>query len=72
MKALVGAFNQEKALVGAFSVIVKTDCETDGSFYSTAINIQISDSDSWGWENTNNTINTIIPAQLMGSSSFLI
>ena len=23
MKALVGAFNQEKALVGAFSVIVK-------------------------------------------------
>ena len=37
MKALVGAYNQEKALVGAFSVIVKTDCETDGSFYSTSI-----------------------------------
>ena len=35
MKALVGAFNQEKALVGAFSVIVKTDFGTDGSFYST-------------------------------------
>ena len=31
MKGLVGAFNQEKALVGAFSVIVKTDCETEGS-----------------------------------------
>ena len=31
MKAVVAAFNQEKALVGAFSVIVKTDCETDGS-----------------------------------------
>ena len=31
MKALVGAFNQEKALVGAFSVTVKTDCESDGS-----------------------------------------
>ena len=31
MKALVGAFNQEKALVGAFSVIVKADCETDGA-----------------------------------------
>ena len=30
MKVLVGAFNQEKALVGAFSVIVKTNCETDG------------------------------------------
>ena len=35
MKALVGAFNQEKALVGAFSVIVKTDCETDGALHST-------------------------------------
>ena len=35
MKALVGAFNQEKALVGAFSVIVKSGCGTDGSFYST-------------------------------------
>ena len=32
---LIGAFNQEKALVGAFSVIVKTGYETDGSFYST-------------------------------------
>ena len=29
MKALVGAFNQERALVGAFSVIVKTECETN-------------------------------------------
>ena len=36
MKALVGAFNQEKALVGAFSVIVKTGCGTDASFYSTS------------------------------------
>ena len=36
MKALVGPFNQEKALVGAFSVIVKTDCETDGSFLALA------------------------------------
>ena len=35
VKALVAAFNQEKALVGAFSVIVRTNCETDGSFYST-------------------------------------
>ena len=30
LKALVGGFYQD--LVGAFSVIVKTDCETDGSF----------------------------------------
>ena len=36
MKAVVAAFNQEKALVGAFSMIVKTDCETDGLFYSTS------------------------------------
>ena len=35
MKALVGAFNQEKALVGAFSVIVKTDCGTNGALHST-------------------------------------
>ena len=35
VKALVGAFNQEKALVGAFSVIVKTGCGTDGALHST-------------------------------------
>ena len=36
MKAQVGAFFiQEKALVGALSVIVKTDCETDGALHST-------------------------------------
>ena len=39
MKALVGAFNQEKALVGAFSVIVKTGCGIDGSFYSTSSDV---------------------------------
>ena len=38
VKALVGAFNKEKALVEAFSVMVKTDCETDGSFYITSVN----------------------------------
>ena len=36
MKVLVGAFNQEKALVGAFSVIVKTGCGTDGALHSTS------------------------------------
>ena len=35
MKALVGAFNQEKALVGAFSMIVETGCGTDGALHST-------------------------------------
>ena len=38
MKALVGAFNQEKALVMAFSMIVKTGCETDGALHSTSRN----------------------------------
>ena len=36
MKAIVAAFNQEKALVGDFSVIVKTDCGTDGALHSTS------------------------------------
>ena len=38
VKALLGlgAFNQEKALVGAFSVIVKTDCGTDGPICGTS------------------------------------
>ena len=36
MKALDGAFNQEKALVGAFSMIVKTGCGTDGALHSTS------------------------------------
>ena len=35
MKVLVGTFKQEKALVGAFSVIVKTGCGTDGALNST-------------------------------------
>ena len=34
MKALVGAFNQEKALLEAFSVIVKTGCGTNGALYT--------------------------------------
>ena len=33
MKALVGAFNQEKALVGAFSVIVQLHRLTDLRHY---------------------------------------
>ena len=37
MKTLVGAFNQEKALVGVFSVIVKTGCGTDGSLHRHSI-----------------------------------
>ena len=35
MKALVGVFNQEKVLVGAYSEIVKSDCEFDGALHST-------------------------------------
>ena len=41
MKALVGAFNQEKALVGAFSVIVKpVEERTDGSICGTSKHTQ--------------------------------
>ena len=37
MKAPEGTFNQEKALVEAFSsVIVKTGCGTDGALHSTS------------------------------------
>ena len=36
VKALVGTLNQEKALLGAFSVIVKTGCGTDGALHSTS------------------------------------
>ena len=46
MKALVGAFNQEKALVEAFSVIVKTGCGTDGALHSTIL-ITVPGSPSW-------------------------
>ena len=35
MEVLVGTLNQEMAPVGAFSVILKTDSELDGLFYST-------------------------------------
>ena len=35
VKVLVGAFNQQKVLLGAFSVIVKTGCGTDGALHST-------------------------------------
>ena len=34
-KVVVAAFNQEKALVGAYSMIVKTGCGTDGSICGT-------------------------------------
>ena len=36
MKELVGALTQEKVLVGAFSVVVKTGCGTDGALHSTS------------------------------------
>ena len=42
VKVVVGAFNQEKALVGAFSVIVKTGFETDGALhYYTALDLTL-------------------------------
>ena len=41
VKALVCAFNQEKALVGAFSVIVKTGCGTDEALHSTIVDVVV-------------------------------
>ena len=41
MKALVGAFNQEKALAGSFSMIVKTGCGTDGSFHLPEVGVEV-------------------------------
>ena len=35
------SYSHPKALGGAFSVIVKTDCETDGSFYSTIYKVPL-------------------------------
>ena len=52
MKAVVAAFNQEKALVGAFSVIVKTSCGTDGSICGTTQDIPLfcrKTSSCWLW-----------------------
>ena len=40
VKALV-ASHQEKALVGAFSVIVETGCGTDGALHSTTIYTEV-------------------------------
>ena len=39
MKAVVAAFNQEKALVGAFSVIVQPVVEPMNRFTALAVNI---------------------------------
>ena len=36
VKVAGAAFNQEKALVAVFSVIMKTDCETLGALHSTS------------------------------------
>ena len=49
MKVLVGVFNQEKALVEASSVIVKTDCETDGARHSTTDNFSYLMKTAAGW-----------------------
>ena len=41
MKALVGAFNQEKALVGAFSVIVKPIVEPIDRFAALLVTVML-------------------------------
>ena len=49
MKALVGAFNQEKALVGAFSVIVQTVVEPINRFAALKQTLDILDTDNSQW-----------------------
>ena len=56
MNAVVAAFNQEKALVGAFSVIVKTDCESDELFAALLMKMSVraamaSCVNIWQWVN---------------------
>ena len=41
MKALVGAFNQEKALVGAFSLIVQPVVEPMDSFTALVVSVAL-------------------------------
>ena len=43
MKALVGAFNQEKALLGAFSVIVQPVVEPMDRFTALLVTLQVGD-----------------------------
>ena len=47
MKALVDSFNQEKALVGAFSLIVKTDYEADVSSAAAVTTLRLAPAESW-------------------------
>ena len=57
MKAVVAAFNQEKALVGAFSVIVKIDCGTDGALHSTILDLNVLRRDKLAAEEAVNMLN---------------
>ena len=51
MKALVGAFNQEKALVGAFSVIIQLHrlivYSTNSEYEAQASKLMVSTPDVW-------------------------
>ena len=49
LKELVGAFNQEKALVGAFSVIVKTDCESVDRFTALVLALEPPPAEPGSW-----------------------
>ena len=59
MKVLVGAFNQEKALVGAFFVIGKTGCGTDGALHSTSLQCAVCCAGGGGNEPDTGTMGTI-------------
>ena len=68
MKALVGAFNQEKTLIGAFSVIVKTDGSSAALVQMSVspapeqctVVLSLSQIRSWSWPGYKGNIFTIL------------
>ena len=73
MKALVGAFKQEKALVGAFSVIVQPVVEPMDRF--TALVIRIRDTHQHGTEMAKTSLRTSqgsFSTAALGSSGSLL
>ena len=69
MKALVGAFNQEKALVGAFSVIVQPVVEPRDHF--TALILRMPYFDDWILGRINNTRTVTMLARAEAGSALL-
>ena len=68
MKALVGTFNQEKALVGAFSVIVQPVVEPMDRF--AALHWTLQDGGHRGWRLASDQLGLGLASQRGDSSTF--